>query len=85
MVEALFAPPVEPYPSDLRALRYTSNGVEDLGPSPQPSEAELQRGKRDIHLGEPFPSIFDGGCSVVTLLIDYETRRVVSAYCNGLA
>ena len=83
MVEAVFAPPIEPHPSDMRMLRSTSEGMEDLGPSPQPSEAELQRGKRDIHIGEPFPQLFDGGCSVVTLLIDYQTRRVISAHCNG--
>lgn len=85
IVEAVFAPPVELHPSDWRTWRSTANGMEDLGPPAQPSEAELQRGRRDIHIDEPFPDITDGGCSVVTLSIDYETRRVISAHCNGVA
>lgn len=85
IVEAVFAPPVELHPSDWRAWRSTENGLEDLGPAAQPSEAELERGRRDIHIGEPFPDIADGGCSVVTLSIDYETQRVISAHCNGVA
>ena len=85
IVEAVFAPPVEPHPSDWRTSRYTSNGMEDLGPTPQPSEEELRLGRRDIHIDEPFPVIFDGGCSVVTLSIDYESHQVLSAHCNGVA
>jgi len=42
-------------------------------------------GRRDIHIEEPFPVIFDGGYSVVTLSVDYESRRVLSARCNGVA
>ncbi|WP_339915524.1 hypothetical protein [uncultured Brevundimonas sp.] len=85
IVEAVFAPPVEPHPSDWRTSRYTPNGMEDLGPTPQPSAEALQRGRRDIHIDEPFPVVFDGGCSVVTLSIDYESRRILSAHCNGVA
>ena len=85
IVEAVFGPPVELHPSDWRTSRYTANGMEDLGPTPQPSEEALRRGRRDIHIEEPFPVIFDGGCSVVTLSIDYESRRVLSARCNGVA
>jgi hypothetical protein len=31
------------------------------------------------------PSVFDGGCSVVNLLYDLETARIVSISCNGIA
>ncbi|MFT4913982.1 MAG: hypothetical protein ACI9YM_002594 [Brevundimonas sp.] len=85
IVEAVFAPPVELHPSDWRTSRYTANGMEDLGPAAQPSEEALRRGRRDIHIDEPFAVIFDGGCEIVTLSIDYESRRVLSAHCNGVA
>ncbi|WP_271086150.1 hypothetical protein [Brevundimonas sp. NIBR11] len=84
VVEAIFGPPIELHPSDWRTSRYTRNGLEDLGPAAQPTEEELRRGHHDIHIDEPFPVIFDGGCSVVTMSIDYETRRVLSASCNGV-
>lgn len=85
IVEAVFAPPVELHPSDWRTSRYTANGMEDLGATPQPSEGALRRGRRDIHIDEPFPVIFDGGCEVVTLSIDYESHRILSARCNDVA
>ena len=71
IVEAVFAPPVELHPSDWRTSRYTATGMEDLGPTPQPSEEALRRGGRDIHIDEVFPVILDGGCRIVTLSIDY--------------
>ncbi|MNU66841.1 hypothetical protein D3C71_561630 [compost metagenome] len=85
IVEAVFAPPVEPYPSDWRTSRYTKDGMEDLGPVQQPSEEALRRGRRGVHIDEPFPMIFDGGCSVVTLSFDYQSGRVLTAHCNGVA
>jgi hypothetical protein len=30
-------------------------------------------------------TVADGGCSVVTVYFDVETRHVAGAYCNGLA
>jgi hypothetical protein len=32
-----------------------------------------------------FPVIFDGGCSVVSVLYDVEAARIVSLKCNGYA
>jgi hypothetical protein len=32
-----------------------------------------------------FPLIFDGGCSIVNLVYDVETARLVSLKCNGYA
>jgi hypothetical protein len=32
-----------------------------------------------------FPLIFDGGCSIVIVVYDVETARVVSLKCNGYA
>ncbi len=85
IVEAVFAPPIEPHPSDRRTYRYTGDGTKDLGATPQPSEDALRRGRRGIHIDEPFPNIFDGGCSVVTLSFDYESQQLLDASCNGVA
>ena len=46
--------------------------------------APLTSGQR-VHIGEPLPTIFDGGCGVITLRIEFETGRVISAQCNGEA
>ncbi len=32
-----------------------------------------------------FPTIFDGGCSVMHVVYDVEAGRVVSLQCNGIA
>lgn len=85
IVEAVFAPPIEPQPSHWRTSRYRGDSAKDLEPAPQPSEDALGRGRRGIHIDEPFPNIFDGGCSVVTLSFDYDSRQLLNASCNGVA
>lgn len=34
---------------------------------------------------DKFPSLFDGGCSVVNMLYDVDADRLVSIACNGVA
>ena len=85
LVSAVYAPPVERHPEDWTTCTSRNGALTDCSPSPQPTDEELRTRGRGVHIGEPFPMIFDGGCGVVTLRIEPETLRVVSAYCNGQA
>ena len=40
-----------------------------------------------VHIGsvDDFPLVMDGGCSVIRLLYDADTGRVVGINCNGTA
>jgi hypothetical protein len=48
-------------------------------------DTPVKPGRPGIHIGEPAPLVFDGGCGVITLRIEPETLRVAGARCNGLA
>ena len=44
--------------------------------------------KPGVHIVEnrrAFPTIFDGGCSVVNLVFSLQQRKIVSIGCNGFA
>ncbi len=85
LVHAVYAPPIERKPDDWTSCAYRAGTMADCRPVIQPSEDLLRRHARGVHIGEPFPLHFDGGCDVITLRIEPETLQVVSAHCNGVA
>ena len=85
LVRAVFAPPIERYPDDWTSCTYGASGLTDCRPVTQRSEDVLRRRGRGVHLDEPAPEIADGGCGVISLLIDPATLRVLEAWCNGVA
>lgn len=85
LVTAVYAPPIERHPEGEMSCRYRGGEATDCRLATQPSDEVLRARGRGVHIGEPLPMVFDGGCSVVTLSIELETLRVVSAYCNGQA
>jgi hypothetical protein len=92
LVEAVFAPAIGPLPSNWQVRRITGRVgedgqliLEDGGLVAERPEDILGGQARGIHINERFPSINDGGCSVVTLSIDYATSQVLTARCNGVA
>jgi hypothetical protein len=85
LVHAVYVPPIERYPDDWTSCACRAETMTDCRPVTQPSEDVLRRHARGVHIGEPFPLHFDGGCDVITLSIEPETLQVVSARCNGLA
>ena len=72
VVEAVFIMPRSP----IRTLN---------GHARTPSSEETRFSNPGIYLDELLPVIDDGGCSVVSLSFDYDSRRLLSARCNDLA
>lgn len=85
LVTAVYVPPIERHREGEMACWYGDGEPTKCRPVAQPSAEVLRRRGRGVHIGEPFPMFFDGGCSVVTLRIEPETLVVVSARCNGVA
>ena len=79
-VEAVYVPPLKRQPDDMRCV---NGGGEPIDCGPGPSESELRRHGPGVHIDEPPRGILDGGCSMVTMLIEPATLEVTTARCNG--
>lgn len=79
-VEAVYVPPLKRQPDDLSCV---NGGGEPVDCGPGPTEAELRRHGPGVHIDEPARGILDGGCSMVTMLIEPATLEVRTARCNG--
>ncbi len=64
--------------------RYYSEGV---GASTRLLGVYILNGSNDVHIVpfEELPKVLDGGCSVIRLEYDIETKQVIYISCNGVA